>query len=181
MGNFKISLKNTLEKEGLFSNIKGDKGGATKFGIIESVARSHGYSGLMQDLTIEQAESIYFQDYWTPLKLDMFDQLISDEMFDTAVNQGTGTAAKYLQTSLNRLNNNQKLYKDIVVDGAISQTGETVQAYNSYMKSHEKYGKTAVTVLLKALTICQGERYNLIVDKDNTQEMFYFGWLSHRI
>ncbi|EJY0890163.1 hypothetical protein OE991_005197, partial [Escherichia coli] len=42
-----------LGKEGGYVNHPDDKGGPTKWGITEKVARAHGYRGDMRDLTRE--------------------------------------------------------------------------------------------------------------------------------
>ncbi len=54
-----------LGKEGGYVNHPDDKGGPTKWGITEKVARSHGYRGDMGDLTREQAVGTSLKlDYW---------------------------------------------------------------------------------------------------------------------
>lgn len=59
---FEMLFKYILMVEGGFSNHKHDKGGATNYGIINSVAKKYGYD--VEKLTIEQAKEIYYKDYY---------------------------------------------------------------------------------------------------------------------
>ena len=59
-----------LMVEGGYSNDKADKGGKTKYGIIEVEARKYGYKGDMKDLTKEIAEDIYKNKYYLSNNLD---------------------------------------------------------------------------------------------------------------
>ena len=61
---FSYVLAHTLESEGLFSDDAADSGGATMYGITESVARKNGYDGDMRDLPLEKAKEIYHRQYW---------------------------------------------------------------------------------------------------------------------
>jgi hypothetical protein len=82
---------------------------ATKYGI--SAAQ---YPTLdIRDLTLPGAKTIYFRDYWTPLGLDRIDsEPISEEVFDTGVNMGRGTAARIAQKSVNFLEIGNPLVED---------------------------------------------------------------------
>ena len=60
--------------EGGYTDDKYDKGGKTKYGIIEVEARKYGYKGLMKDLTLEFAKEIYFKKYFIKNKLDKIDK-----------------------------------------------------------------------------------------------------------
>ena len=46
-GNADRLIEELIEREGGYVNHPRDKGGPTRFGITESVARAHGYSGAM--------------------------------------------------------------------------------------------------------------------------------------
>ncbi|KKM08171.1 hypothetical protein LCGC14_1726580, partial [marine sediment metagenome] len=52
MNAFDSATKHTLGIEGDFSDDPADSGGATKWGITESVARAFGYSGRMQNMSV---------------------------------------------------------------------------------------------------------------------------------
>ena len=51
-----------LGKEGGYVNHSDDKGGPTNWGITQEVARAHGYSGDMRNLTRQQALDILTAD-----------------------------------------------------------------------------------------------------------------------
>jgi hypothetical protein len=123
--------------------------------------------------------SFYYNEFWEFLKCEKFDQAIADELFDTAVNQGRMTAAKYLQESLNLLNNNQRHYKDIAVDGEIGDV--TINAYNNYMSTSvfpNRSKEKNINTLLKVLNGLQFERYKDIVKRSPDQEIYFYGWLQ---
>jgi len=50
---------------------------------------------------LEFAEKLFERDYWAPLKLDsVASQDVANKLYDIAVNQGAGTAARMLQSAL---------------------------------------------------------------------------------
>ena len=55
---FDDAFDKVLAKEGGFTNDQRDRGGATRFGITESLARSRGYTGDMALLPIDLARDI---------------------------------------------------------------------------------------------------------------------------
>ena len=75
-----------IEREGGYSNHPADRGGPTKFGITEAVARAHGYSGAMRELPREEAVAIYKRLYWLRPRFDHVARrsaAIAAELFDT--------------------------------------------------------------------------------------------------
>ena len=56
-------IEELIEREGGYINHPADKGGPTRFGITEAVARAHGYAGAMSDLPREEAAAIYRRLY----------------------------------------------------------------------------------------------------------------------
>ncbi|HEY9864918.1 MAG TPA: glycosyl hydrolase 108 family protein, partial [Candidatus Obscuribacterales bacterium] len=60
--NFAWAIHHILVPEGGFSNHHNDGGGATKYGIIESVAKRHGLD--VRRISKVDAIKIYYQDYW---------------------------------------------------------------------------------------------------------------------
>jgi lysozyme family protein len=73
-----------------------DEGGATKYGISQN-----GYPKIdIINLTLEQATGIYRTDYWNKCRCDDLPDGLALLVFDSAVNQGPGSAAILLQESL---------------------------------------------------------------------------------
>ena len=58
MNRFEKIFDYLLKVEGGYSNDKNDRGGKTKYGIIESEARKYGYKGHMRDMPIKIALSV---------------------------------------------------------------------------------------------------------------------------
>lgn len=98
---FNQSFTHLLGSEGGYSNNPNDTGGETMWGVTVAVARAHGYAGAMKELTQDFAKSIYAASYWLPIKADQLPDAIRFDVFDAAVNSGTGQAVRWLQQALN--------------------------------------------------------------------------------
>lgn len=83
-----------------------DRGGLTKFGISQKAFPKLD----IKALTVEDAKTIYRRDYWETCKCDELPAAFAIAVFDTAVNQGPGTARRLLQVAL-----------DVDVDGIIGE------------------------------------------------------------
>ncbi len=165
--------------EGDFSNHPADRGGPTRWGVTEAVARAHGYAGEMRHFPREQAAAIYKDKYWQRPGFDQVARLaprIAAELFDTGINMGTGTASGFLQRALNALNRNGRDYVDISVDGRIG--ARTMTALGAFLR---RRGSKGECVLLKAIESLQGARYIELAESRPANEAFLFGWLAHRI
>lgn len=165
-----------LGKEGGYVNNPDDKGGLTNWGITQVVARAHGYTGDMRNLTRDQALNILEADYWTGPRFDLVATLsptVAAELCDTGVNMGPAVAARFLQRVLNVMNNQGRLYPDVSVDGQIGP--RTIAALTSYLVSR---GQTATQVMLTALNSLQGARYIELSEQRPANETFSFGWFS---
>ncbi len=176
---FKSAFTHTVGVEGGYSNHPSDRGGPTKFGITEQVARANGYLDDMKDLPISVAERIYKMQYWDLMKLDevdIYSPLVAAEMFDTGVNCGIGTAGKFLQRTLNSLNKQGREYPDMVVDGVVGAV--TIANLRAYL---QRRGAAGERVLMLALNALQGVRYIEIAEKNPSQEDFVFGWFANRV
>ena len=57
--NIEQYLDELIKREGGYVNNPADRGGATKYGITEAVARANGFKGNMKDLPLEVAKAIY--------------------------------------------------------------------------------------------------------------------------
>lgn len=147
--------------EGGYSNHPLDNGGATKYGIIERVAREHGYKGDMKELSKEIAKSIYYEDYYLKNKLDnILNTKVALSIFDFAVNCGNVTAKKKVQIALNNLG-----FK-LVVDGILGI--KTISALND----------VDVDKFLNEYHTQQKLYYHRIVKKNPSQIYFLKGWLN---
>lgn len=170
-------IQHTVELEGGYVNDPDDHGGATKFGITEATARANGYTGNMMDLSLEFACRVYKQQYFTNPHFDRVYELspaIAQELFDTAVNMGTKTASNFLQKALNLLNQNQTLYSNITIDGDIGNA--TLSALKVVLQR-----QNCERVMLRVLNGLQFMRYVAIVDGNESQKKFFWGWTLNRI
>jgi lysozyme family protein len=172
-------IDEVIDREGDYVNHPADRGGPTRWGITEGVARAQGYAGDMRKLSRERAADIYRRIYW---QAPAFDQIarrapkIAAELFDTGVNMGTGTAIGFLQRALNALNRSARDFPDIIVDRRIGPA--TLHALDGLLRARGPRGET---VLLRAIEALQGERYIALAERRPAQEAFLYGWLANRI
>lgn len=174
-----ILIDELIEREGGYVNHPADRGGPTRWGITEPVARQQGYAGDMRNLPQEEAAAIYRRLYWIKPGYDRLAQiapLLAAELFDTGVNMGTATATGFLQRALNALNHNQAEYPDIKIDRQIGPA--TLNALQRFLKSR---GTAAETVLIKAVDALQGAHYIRLAESRPSQEAFLYGWITNRI
>lgn len=94
---FNSALKMVLELEGGYVNNPKDPGGATNYGVTQSVAMAHGYSGDMKTIPMAVVEAIYRKSYWDPIRADEIPDQVRYAMFDAAVNSGVVQSVKWLQ------------------------------------------------------------------------------------
>jgi lysozyme family protein len=166
-------------REGGYSNNPADKGGPTRWGITEHVARAYGYAGDMRSLPRETALAIYRERYWTGVKFDQVAAIyprVAEEMFDTGVNMGQAVAAGFLQRALNLLNRGASDYPDIAADGALGKM--SLFALRSFQA---KRGSAGEAVLLKTLDGFQLGRYADITEAREANETFFYGWVANRV
>ena len=173
-------IEELIEREGGYVNHPDDKGGPTRFGITESVARAHGYAGAMALLPRDEAAAIYRRLYWLRPRFDAIAQRapqVAAELFDTGANMGPAVATTFLQRALTALNRNGQDYPDLVPDGRAGP--RTLAALEAFLKERGNSGGEAV--LLRALEALQGERYLRLAERRPANEAFLYGWLANRI
>lgn len=178
VGVFKI-IDATIGKEGGYSNHPSDRGGPTRWGVTQDVARANGYHGDMRHYPREMAVAVYLKKYWTSPGFDrvaLVSVPIAEELFDTGVNMGVAWPPLMLQQALNGLNAQGKHYRDIAEDGDIGPA--TLGALAAFLK---RRGSSGVKVMLKALNVLQGARYFAITNARVKNEDFLYGWLANRI
>lgn len=168
-------IDDLIGREGGFVDHPADRGGPTRFGITQAVARANGYAGDMRALPIETARAIYMRIYWTAphfVQIATIAPHVAAELFDTGVNMGVGTAAKFLQRALNVLTGS-----GLPLTGTIA--GQTMAALSAYMAARGHQDGEAV--LVELLNDEQGTRYADLVESDASQRAFVFGQIRNRV
>jgi lysozyme family protein len=159
MADFRPAFEFLLPHEGGFTI---DSGGPTKFGISQ---RSYPEFSLeeIRALTIQQAETIYLRDFWTPNRYgEIISQRVASKAFDLAVNMGAHSANKLLQGACVLCGATR-----ISTDGIIGP--DTLAAVNSF----------AERILLRNLIALAAARYKYIAEKNPNERQDLKGWL-HR-
>ena len=153
-----------LMVEGGYSNDKADKGGKTKYGIIEVEARKYGYQGDMKNLTKEIAEDIYKNKYYLSNNLDKIkDKRVALSIADWTINSGSW-GLKKAQRVVNILKGDI-----LVVDGRIGE--KSIEAINSINPE----------MFLTQYHDLQRKFYHAIVNSNSSQSVFLKGWLNRVI
>lgn len=170
-----------IEREGgsKYTNNPSDKGGPTRWGITEKVARAHGYIGDMRDLPRAVAVAIYTHDYVNAPgfhKVIAVSPIIGEELVDTAINMGPGLPGPWLQRCLNVLNQQARTFPDLVVDGDLGQA--SIAALRTILATR---GKDGELVIMRMLNSMQGARYIELTEARAKNEDFLFGWFLTRV
>ena len=131
---FSHALEHVLKFEGGLSEDPRDPGGITKYGISLRAYPELGADGI-RNLTKDQASTIYWEDYWNATRCEELPQAFRLMVFDCAVNQGTGYAARALQASIGAR-----------IDGAIGP--KTIQAAKNSLY-HSALQKLALNRFLR--------------------------------
>jgi lysozyme family protein len=164
-------IEELIEREGGYVNHVADKGGPTRFGITEAVARAHGYAGAMALLPRDEAAAIYRR-----LEVAKRAPSVAAELFDTGANMGPAVATTFLQRALTALNRNGSDYPDLVPDGRAGP--RTIAALDGFLEVRGR--KAGEAVLMRALEALQGERYLRLAERRPANEAFLYGWLANR-
>lgn len=177
-------IDEVIGREGGYSNHPSDRGGPTRWGVTQAVARKHGYQGNMRDFPREQAVAIYRTLYYDKPDFDLvapFSTRVANELFDTGINMGPIIGAQFLQEALNALNGQGVLWADISVDGDIGPA--TIRSLDAYFRRTRTNQSEAdkVIVMLRMLDCQQGARYISISKSRPKNEDFIFGWFRTRI
>lgn len=118
MAKFIDAYKKVLNNEGIYSNDPDDAGGETYKGIsrranpnwdgwisIDAIKKSYPttFKGILKKTPEleKKVQDLYKDKYWDCFELDdVPNQLVAEQMFDTAVNQGQTAAIKFAQRVL---------------------------------------------------------------------------------
>jgi lysozyme family protein len=172
-------IDDVIGREGGYSDHPADKGGPTKWGVTEVVARTAGYRGAMRDLPRDFAVALYRRTYWQRPGFDRVLPVapkIAAELFDTGVNMGPAVALGFLQRALNALNRGGRDFADLPAATRVDDA--TLAALTAFLKLRSAHGET---VLLKALEALRGERYLHLAEARPANEAFLYGWLANRL
>jgi lysozyme family protein len=172
-------IADIIAREGGYVNHPADRGGATRWGITEAVARAHGWRGEMRAFPEDEAARIYERIYWIRPGFDRIAKLapqVGAELFDTGVNMGPSVAVAFLQRALNALNRGATDYPDLVPAARVDDA--TAAALAAFLEKRKPRGES---VLVKALDALQGERYLDLAERRPANETFLYGWLANRL
>lgn len=190
MSDFEQALRKVLRHEGVAFDADGDPlvgrtgyvdhpsdpGGVTNYGITRNVALENGYVGDMISIPYFVVKGIYKKRYWDVLHCDEIpSQEIAEELFDTAVNMGTGVAVKFLQRTLSVLNGGETKYPKVTVDGAMGPG--TIAALTAALAIAPWYE----LAILRAMDSFQAVRYIELAENNPKLETFLPGWLRNRV
>lgn len=118
MAKFIDAYKKVLNDEGIYSNDPDDAGGETYKGIsrkanpnwdgwisIDAIKKAHPttFKGILKKTPEleKKVQELYKDKYWDCFELDdVPSQLVAEQMFDTAVNQGQTAAIRFAQRVL---------------------------------------------------------------------------------
>jgi len=172
-------IDEVIGREGGYSHHPADRGGPTRWGITEAVARANGYGGDMRALPRERAVAIYRKIYWHGPRFDRVAEhapKLAAELFDTGVNMGPPVAANFLRRALNALNRGASDFPDVATTGAVDDA--LIAALAGLLA---RRGSAGEIVLLKAVEALQGERYLALAERRPANEAFLYGWLANRL
>lgn len=176
---FESIIDEVIRREGDYVDHPSDRGGPTRFGITEPVARANGWKGSMRDLPVSLASAIYDARYIMRPHFDQVTAINADvgmELIDTGINMGPAVAATFFQRWLNGLNQRGKLFPDLFVDGNVGR--HTLDAFRIYM---DHRGAEGAQVMVAALNSVQGSRYLDLAEIRESQEDFLYGWIRTRV
>lgn len=155
MMDFDTALAHVFAFEGVDSDDPDDRGGLTRYGISQA-----SYPELdITSLTRADAEAIYRDDYWAPLRCDNMPGPLACPLFDAGVNQGVRSSARMLQSIVG-----------VTIDGFIGP--KTTQAVNDY---------PSITALVAEFTLARVHRYASIAGKRKSQRKYLFGWIRRAL
>lgn len=133
---------------------KVDPGGETKFGV----AKNANPDVNIKTMTLDQAQSIYFNKYWYQMKCDSFSGFLPFILFDASVNHGVPRASKMLQTAIGLTGGD--------VDGDIGNY--TISIAKSFNPA----------VICDKILQSRIDLFNAIVKNNPSQRKFLNGWLN---
>lgn len=169
MSSFDLAVEWTLEHEGGWSDNPNDRGGKTRYGITEEVAKDFGYD--VRSLTPHQARSIYRAKYWRHGELSS--QRVATKVFDIGVNAGVSTGTTLLQRAVRRYGG------EIEVDGLLGP--RTIAAANKMEETQLLHALVAEQVLYYAAIINNNYKVRSAGLTTKDQSAFCLGWMRRAV
>lgn len=161
----KIINHTIVNFEGIkYTNIPGDYGGPTKFGITQKTLEAYLGKKVTPDdvknMSMELAIRIYDKNYWQFFNIDWYPTEVQHIVYDMYVNSSPTSVGKIIQRALNSLG------EKLVVDGVVGH--KTVSSLVCHSPDS----------VLQAIIKQRKVFYNGLVKKNATQEKFLAGWLN---
>jgi len=133
-----------------------DRGGFTKFGISAKT-----YPDLdIKNLTLYEARWLYYDDFWLRNRCGEFREEVSTVLFDSSVNCGVSSAARWIQQSCNLKSGN------LVVDGIIGSATVATANRNIHYS------------LIQGIVAYRLQRYSDLLRKHPEQKKYIRGWIK---
>lgn len=178
MADFFEAVTYLLNNEGGLEQNSNDSGGVTNYGIslrfLQSLSNSKKYLVFsekingedIKNLTIEQAKSIYYGEFWLHAPFEkIINQDLCNYIFDMAVNMGISPAIKCLQRACWAVMHDMYILVD---DGILGE--KTLHIVNDFLGKFPE--------LLSALRAERARYYRAIVASRPEQKIFLKGWLA---
>ena len=156
---FEHWFNHIAEIEKPYSDVKGDRGGKTYYGLTEATL-----AGLRvfllpdQRLSKDDAMQIYYDHWWVHYRLDQMNYIVAWLYGDALVNHNPKSAAKCIQAALG-----------VAQDGVF---GPVSLSYARMNRSKVESAKLLVRYVER-----RNNLYIAIVRRDNSQLKFLKGWL----
>jgi lysozyme family protein len=179
MANFNPAFQITMGNEGGYADNPADPGGETWKGIarhywpawsgwaivdkIKATNPPNINTALNAEAELQQLVlAFYKQHFWDTEMLDEInDQQTANQLFDSAVNMGTGVASRFLQQGIDTLKPGV-----VTVDGVVGPA--TIAAANA-LPAKELYN---------AICNLRRQRYMQIIAQNPREVMFEHSWMS---
>lgn len=161
----------------------------SRFGITERRLKLYDpdYHKPIEILDIQKAKDIYRHYYADPMRLDCLKSFdLCFELFSMAYHGNISFAVLSLQKFLNQLNNNQEFWKDVDVDGNV--TDRTLEAIvkcsNKSLEIRKTNGDRIGGFMIKKLIIFLRAQHTLAIlalnAKGKISYKYFDGWTSYR-
>ncbi len=180
---FTSAFARTMKIEGRYSNDKVDPGGETYRGISR-VYWPGWYGWAFVDTSnfgtdlYRLVEEFYLVNFWNQIQGDKLAEIspeIAEEVFDSSVNMGIVKGVSILQDALSLLNNNGRIYPDLMLDGQVGW--KTLESLRIYCASRPPTKEMAIARLLRVMNCLQGGHYIEQMRKYPDREKFR-GWFD---